>query len=372
MGLRGNSVFIGILLVVLLLTSVSVSGQDSDSLRKSFYSPPDFAKPRVYWWWLFNRVDKAAITRDLEEFKAKGISGVNLICTGGYAGAAPLLGVKYQGPEWWELFRYAVKEAKRLNIEIGFNLSAGGWTMEGPWVTKDNAMKKVVQTELKVAGPKEISGKLPQPMTVDGYYHDICVQAFRVQGTTTKVESKNVIDLSARVKPDGQLAWEVPEGQWVILRTGYTLTGHLWSKWFAYPNAPQADTYEGGEGYEIDYLNAASLDDHFEHLGKLVIEEARKAGGELAYFWSDSWECGKLTWTQDFPHQFQRFRHYDLMPYLPVLAGYTVGDSSISARFRDDFDRTIQDCLAENFYGHFADLCHKNGMLMGSEAGGAK
>jgi hypothetical protein len=55
---------------------------------------------------------------------------------------------------------------------------------------------------------------------------------------------------------------------------------------------------------------------------------------------------------------------------LPALAGYTVGDTSISARFRQDFDRTIQDCVAENFYGHFAELCHKNGMLMGSEAAG--
>lgn len=359
-----------VLLIVLLLTSASVNGQDSGSLRKLFVSPPDFAKPRVYWWWLFNRVDKAGITRDLEEFKAKGIIGVNLICTGGYAGAAPLLGVKYQSPEWWALFRYAIKEAKRLNIEIGFNLSAGGWTMEGPWVTKDNAMKKVVQAEWKVIGPKTISGKLPQPVTVEGYYHDICVQAFRVEGVAGAVDPHHVIDLTARMGPDGQLEWDVPEGQWVILRTGYTLTGHLWSRWFAYPATLQADTFDGGDGYEIDYLSTAALDDHFEHLGKPVIEEARKAGGKLAYFWSDSWECGKLTWTQDFPRQFQRFRNYDLMPYLPVLAGYTVGDSSISARFLEDFDRTIQDCLAENFYGHFADLCHKNGMEMGSEAGG--
>ena len=24
-----------------------------------------------------------------------------------------------------------------------------------------------------------------------------------------------------------------------------------WSKWWAYPTAPQADTFEGGEGYEL-------------------------------------------------------------------------------------------------------------------------
>ncbi|MFT3934780.1 MAG: glycosyl hydrolase [Chitinophagaceae bacterium] len=73
-----------------------------DLLSNSFVAPPDSVKPRVYWWWLFNRVDKAGITRDMEEFRAKGISGVNLICTGGYAGKAPLLGVTYQSPAWWD------------------------------------------------------------------------------------------------------------------------------------------------------------------------------------------------------------------------------------------------------------------------------
>ncbi len=356
--------------VVIILNSISISGQGLDSLRNSFVSPPDAVKPLVYWWWLFNRVDKAGITRDLEQFKAKGIGGVNLICTGGYAGKTPLLGVKYQSPEWWELFRHAVKEAKRVNIELGFNLSAGGWTMQGPWVTKDNAMKKVVSSELKVLGPTKFSGKLPQPETVDGYYHDIWVQAFRVDGNTKNVDLTSVVDITDRLKPDGQLDWEVPDGQWVILRNGYTLTGHLWSKWFAYPGPPQADTFEGGDGYEIDYLKSSALDDHFEHLGKPLLEEAKKAGGHIAYFWSDSWECGKLTWTQDFSNQFSRFRGYDLKPYMPVLAGYTVANAEVSARFREDFDRTIQDCISENFYGHFMELCHKNGVKVGNEAGG--
>ena len=72
-----------------ILNSNSVNGQNFDSLASSFNSPPDSTKPRIYWWWLFNRIDKEGITRDLEQFKAKGISGVNLICTGGYAGQPP-------------------------------------------------------------------------------------------------------------------------------------------------------------------------------------------------------------------------------------------------------------------------------------------
>lgn len=359
-----------LLFFLILLGCVSSCNTEPDILRKSFITPPDDAKPITYWWWLFNRVDKEGITRDLEEFKAKGIHGVNLMCNGGYAGVEPLPGVKFQSPEWWELFRHAIKEAKRLDLELGYNLSAGGWTMQGPWVTPDYAMKKVVQTELKLTGPKKVNEKLVQPEVVDNYYKDICVQAIKVEAGSKKTDLQNIINVTSFMKSDGSFDWQVPEGEWVILRTGYTLTGHLWSKWFAYPGPPQADTFEGGDGYEIDYLSKAALDDHFNHLGKPLIEEAQKARGKIDYFWSDSWECGKLTWTQDFPDQFQRFRRYDLMKYLPVLAGYTVVDSIVSARFLTDFDRTIQDCIAENFYGHFAELCHQNGMTMGSEAGG--
>jgi hypothetical protein len=50
--------------------------------------------------------------------------------------------------------------------------------------------------------------------------------------------------------------------------------------------------------------------------------------------------------------------------------GITIVNEDVTARFRNDFDRTIQDCLADNFYGHFADVCHSNGMIMGSEAAG--
>lgn len=350
----------------LLLSASPIFSQKSDELRHSFNAPPNQAKPRVYWWWLYNRINKEGITRDLQEFKEKGISGVNLICTGGYAGDKALEGIKWLSPEWRELFRHAVSEAKRLDIELGFNLS-GGWTMLGPWVTYDNAMKKVVQSDTIIAGGKKVSMKLAQPETVEGYYKDVWVQAFRIDTTKKLVDAESAKDLTLYMKPDGNFEWKAPKGNWLILRTGYTLTGHTWSRWFAYP---QGDTFAEGAGYEIDYLSKAALDNHFNHLGTIILDEVKKAGGDLAYFWSDSWECGKLTWTQDFPEQFMHYRKYDLKPYMAILSGYIVKDSLFCERFQEDFDRTIQDCIADNYYGHFYDLCHKNGLNVGNEAGG--
>ena len=57
--------------------------QAGENLAQGFANPPASAKPRMYWFWIYNRLDKAGITRDLEQFKAKGISGGNLICNGG-------------------------------------------------------------------------------------------------------------------------------------------------------------------------------------------------------------------------------------------------------------------------------------------------
>jgi hypothetical protein len=346
---------------IALIFCIFTHGANAMNLEQGFRNPPQTVKPKVYWWWLYNRVDKAGITRDLEQFKAKGITGVNLICTGGYAGLEPLPGVKFLGPEWRELFRHMVKEAKRLKVEVGFNL-AGGWVMIGPWVTPDNAMKKAVQSQLTLAGPQLFKGQLPKPEVVNDYYHDVWVQA--VPGKNQPVDAKQIVDLTSKLKANGSLEWDVPKGDWTIIRTGYTLTG---SRWDAYPNG---DTFDGGQGYQIDYLSTRALDDHFNHLGRLVLDEAKKAGGKLDYLWSDSWECGKLTWTQDFPAQFKRFRGYDLKPYMPVLSGHTVVNADVTKRFLADYDRTIQDCLAENFYGHFAELCHKNGVRMGNEAAG--
>jgi hypothetical protein len=58
----------------------------ADDLEKNFVNPPDSAKASGYWWWLNANVDKEAITRDMDEFSAKGIGSVLLVCSGNWAG----------------------------------------------------------------------------------------------------------------------------------------------------------------------------------------------------------------------------------------------------------------------------------------------
>jgi hypothetical protein len=46
------------------------------------------------------------------------------------------------GPEWRELFKYAVKEANRLGINLSFNI-VSGWNCGGTWVTPEHALHRL-------------------------------------------------------------------------------------------------------------------------------------------------------------------------------------------------------------------------------------
>ena len=71
-----------------LTTAESIHAQQSSEiltnstlaqLRAGFASPPPSARMRCYWWWLNGNTDKATITHDLEEMKAKGFGGALLV-----------------------------------------------------------------------------------------------------------------------------------------------------------------------------------------------------------------------------------------------------------------------------------------------------
>jgi len=71
-----------------------------------------------------------------------------------------------------------------------------------------------------------------------------------------------------------------------------------------------------------------------------------------------------------FPQGFREFRQYDLIPWLPVLAGKTIGGPSESEGVRRDYHRTIADLIAKNHYARLGELSRKNGLVSFSEAAG--
>jgi len=167
-----------------------------------------------------------------------------------------------------------------------------------------------------------------------------------------KAKSARAVDVTKFVDEKGQLDWEVPAGNWKVLRLGYTLHGN-----------EIKCVGSGPSGLEIDTMNSAAMDAHFAETGaKLIADAGPLAGKSLQYFHIDSWELGQPTWTPRMREEFQARRGYDPLPWLPAVLGQTVDNAAETRRFMQDYRRTAADLVAANYYGRLHELTVKGGL----------
>ncbi|MDR3111200.1 MAG: hypothetical protein LBU65_16150 [Planctomycetaceae bacterium] len=173
-----------------------------------------------------------------------------------------------------------------------------------------------------------------------------------VDDTETILQPENVIDISEFMKPDGTLQWDVPEGDWIIQRTGMLTTG--------VQNAPA--TAEA-KGLEIDKMSKKHAAFHFDaFLGKVLQRIPEADRKSLKVVVQDSYETGGQNWTDDFIDEFQKVYGYNPVPFIPVLNGRTVKSQDVSDRFLWDLRRLIADKVAYDYVGGLREVAHKNGM----------
>ncbi|MBX9662026.1 glycosyl hydrolase [Novosphingobium sp.] len=169
-----------------------------------------------------------------------------------------------------------------------------------------------------------------------------------------------VIDLTARMRPDGSLDWTPPKGNWRILRLGYTLTGTE-----NHP-APAEAT-----GFEVDKFDAAAvrryintyLDTYIDAAGTDMIGSK----GVRALL-NDSIEVGASNWTPGLVAEFKARRGYDPVPWLPALTGVIRGSPARTDAFLHDYRQTLADLMADAHYKTITEEAHKRGLIHYSEA----
>jgi hypothetical protein len=176
---------------------------------------------------------------------------------------------------------------------------------------------------------------------------------------TAVVRKGDVIDLTAKMRPDGTLDWTPPAGKWVVLRIGYSLTGHQNS-----PASPEAT------GLEVDKLNRGYVKAYFDHYLDLYKDATNGLMGKrgLQYVITDSWESGTANWTDEMIAEFNKRRGYDMKPWLPALAGHIVESAEATDRFLWDFRRTLEDLVAEYHYDQLTDILKARGMARYTES----
>jgi hypothetical protein len=142
-------------------------GISLDYLESRFQTPPDGARPWVYWFWMNGNIAQEGITADLEAMQRVGIGGALIMSVS--AGILPGR-VGFMTPEWLELFAFAVREADRLGLEIIMNNDDGRTGSGGPWNSVENSMQMLTWSEVRIEGPKRFEGLLPRPpATLDHY-----------------------------------------------------------------------------------------------------------------------------------------------------------------------------------------------------------
>ena len=378
-------------LATLLLTAATLVGMflaadltaGSSDLAQGFISPPQSAKPWVYWFWLDGNITRAGITADLEAMRRVGIGGVLIMEVDQGAPKGP---ARFASPSWRELFKFMLAEASRLGLEVNMNNDAGWCGSGGPWITPALAMQKVVWTDVAVAGPCRFEQVLPEPQKVAEYYEDIAVLAFptpadyRIEDILAKaafirqevppqklpvplpaektIARGRILELTAQMTKDGRLVWDVPPGKWTVVRFGHTPTGK--------DNHPAPLE---GRGLECDKLSRKAADAMFEGLmGKLIADSKPLAGKTLVATHIDSWEVGSQNWTPAFRAEFRHLRGYDPLPFLPVMTGRVVDSLEVSERFLWDLRQTISELVVRNYAGRFRELAHQHGLRLSIEA----
>ena len=518
---------------LILFFFASVLDAQTPLNKSEFQNPTTSSKVHTWWHWMGGNITKDGIIKDLEAMKSHGVVQATIFNIGEiYTKEVDVPKVKFNSPEWIEMYQWALKEANRLGITIGIQTIDGFATVGGSWITPELSMKQYVWTKASIDGGKEVSVKLAEPIKVQNFYRDEAVVAFPMQENTnsfkearpeisintvttenvlfdgnpkseidfkknhvvdvrfksdftankitlyphlpfcwdmplvdngriklffalstsddgktfTKVadlefvgvnkavtalfpetqakyfrlelvktsfvyfdtlpiaefellkdnenplfqapvtsffektasvydlnenaldtnvknsiqpiSENSIVDITRYMSADGTLKWTAPKGRWQIIRFGYTSNGVMVD-----PATPE------GMGLEVDKMDTTALNVHINSYAKKLVDAAGKyKGNTLKFLLMDSWEAQFQTWSKDFAKEFKNRREYNILPWIPVLCGETVGSTELSEAFLFDFRKTIADLLDQNFYKHFAELSHRNQMEFHGEA----
>ncbi|MDI1297451.1 MAG: glycosyl hydrolase, partial [bacterium] len=155
-----------------LLCSTALQAQDIN-LADGFRTPPTAAKPHVWWHWMNGNIDSDGARLDLEWFKRIGIGGVHLFEAGMNTPTLVPERRVFMTPPWRQALKASVATNASLDLPLGIATS-GGWSATGgPWVAPQDAMKKLVWSETRIAGGRRFDDRLPMPPAIAGPYQDI-------------------------------------------------------------------------------------------------------------------------------------------------------------------------------------------------------
>lgn len=300
------------LLGMLVVNPSPISATDFARVKDLFRDPPREYSTGPLWVWndLLTDEQIRSTLRDLARQQVKQV----------WVHPRPGLMTPYLSPEWFHLWSVALKEARRLDMNVwiydensypsGF---AGGWVPELMPEARGRGLKL---TETKTA-----------PQWSDGL-----IAILRVTGNGAE-------DVSAKIKAGEAL----PEGRYFVA-TLLRAEDRAWTGDHAYVDL----LYPGVTEKFLEVTHEA----YRKHFGK-------EFGKRIPGSFTDEPEllpAGGMPWTADLPEQFQKRWGYDLIASLPGLAA-EVGDWR---RVRHNYYSTLNELFVERWGQPYFNYCASN------------
>jgi len=368
-------VFSGIILILIILFlscavyEQSVKEVSIEKMSEEFVNPSNASRPGAYWCWLNGNMSREAITRDLREMSEKGMGRAEIWDVAAVNNPDNMIpaGPAFLCDSSITLIKYALSEGRRYGLEIGM-VGSSGWNAGGTWVEPDWASKQLYYSQQMVKGParKNLALTFPEvparcPKDEHGrplYQKEVAVLALPYNEQKKLDNTKDIIDLTGKFA-EGRVSIDLPRGNWIVLRFICSNNGQR----LIVPS-PKSN------GLFIDFLDPLSTKRHLKHFMKrLGIKHGTDKNGGLAYLEYDSMELSEgIPWTDSMPDIFMNWRGYDLIKYLPVLAGWTIGEES--ERFYYDWKKTISDQLIFSHYTTGREFLKQYNVDLVAEAGG--
>jgi hypothetical protein len=223
-------------------------------------------------------VTETGIKLDLEWMHRIGIGGVQTFDAAWDTPTVVDRRLEFMTPAWNEAFEYAVKLANELDIELAIAGSPGWSESGGPWVRPEQSMKKLVWTEIQVAGGAPLARGLVRPSDTVGpfqgapvdrhfgsfagpaplkpvptLYRDVAVLAYRLPNEDRSMSELNPTVTSSAGAVDPSVLWnadfihalQLPYGEkdnpaWIQFDFGHNqrvesmtlgLRQNLWNTW---------------------------------------------------------------------------------------------------------------------------------------------
>jgi len=404
--------------VIIASTACQLLSQDEAAIKNEFRNAAKQYRPMVRWWWPGGDVTDQEIRREIRILDTAGFGGAEIqpfvtFDTRTMPKEEISLVNDFATPSYFKHVRVAADAAKAHGMWIDDTFGTG-WPLGGGLaITPELSPIELRNTDTIVDGPKAFSGKLQIPQWQPGLIASMMLHAgmepnwpsgweerFEARSKVVAViairsvpesqetaakggprrpemlDRSSAVILTDRMKPDGSLDWQVPDGTWHI---------------FVFRQIPTRQPVIGAAGtgpqLVLDHLNKAAFAAHAARVGDpLVSAVGPDVGSSVRAIFCDSLELQQyIFWSDDFLEQFKKRRGYDLTPYLAVLRqpGYNdfyfshpgglplfdVADGGDA--IRADYWKTVSELIFEGFYHPFDEWAKQHKLLSRVQAHGA-